>query len=70
MSEFEEEDALEALTEAEVESLEDLQAEFARLREAVAAQHDPTDSLSRLHLQQCLARLSEAEHWAERMVLE
>lgn len=70
MSECQEADTLEALSESEVESLEDLQAEFARLREAVVAQHDPTDSLSRLHLQQCLARLSEAEHWAERIVLE
>ncbi|WP_162906701.1 hypothetical protein [Algihabitans albus] len=63
-------DELVALTVQEVAELERVQGAFADLRAQLSALAEPGDSLDRLHLQQCLARLSEAEHWAERLVLE
>ena len=60
------------LTPQEVEDLEAIQEAFAKLRKSLTEIHvrSGPDLLTRLHLQQCLARLSEAEMWAERVVLE
>ena len=61
-----------SLSTQETQDLEMVGEAFATLRGELLKIHvrSGPDQLTKLHLQQCLARLAEAQMWAERIVLE
>lgn len=59
-----------ALTPEESAALETLHDAFDGLRRQMRDLADKRDTLSMVHLEHGLARLAEAQMWAERIVLE